>query len=125
MMPLTIACMLAAAVPEARARIAVDAGVKGAPVSRNLFGKFTEHLGRNVYLGMWSQILPNPEFARTETFGDEGRTVAMRGRAAEEFGVTDSGGELAPFWWGDGHATVQATEHDGRDSHTRCAQQHR
>lgn len=121
MMPLTIACMLAAAVPEARARIAVDAGVKGAPVSRNLFGKFTEHLGRNVYLGMWSQVLPNPEFARTETFGDEGRTVTMRRRAAEEFDVTDSGGELAPFWWVDGDATVQANEHGGRSTQTVTA----
>lgn len=34
------------------------------PVSKRLFGKFTEHLGQNVYNGIYSQILFNP------TFGD-------------------------------------------------------
>jgi len=32
------------------------------PISKYLFGKFTEHLGRNVYRGMWAQILQNPSF---------------------------------------------------------------
>ncbi len=33
------------------------------PVNRLLFGKFTEHLGRNIYNGMWAQILQNSSFA--------------------------------------------------------------
>ncbi len=32
------------------------------PISKYLFGKFTEHLGRNIYRGMWAQILENPSF---------------------------------------------------------------
>ena len=38
------------------------------PVSRRLFGKFSEHLGTNVYNGMWSQILRNPGFEDEEKF---------------------------------------------------------
>lgn len=36
-----------------------------------LFGKFTEHLGRNVYHGIWAQVLVNPGFepARHFLFG--------------------------------------------------------
>ena len=32
-------------------------------VNRLLFGKFTEHLGRNIYNGMWAQALQNTSFA--------------------------------------------------------------
>lgn len=32
-------------------------------VNRLLFGKFTEHLGRNIYNGMWAQVLQNTSFA--------------------------------------------------------------
>ncbi|MCX7014298.1 MAG: hypothetical protein NTW86_17395 [Candidatus Sumerlaeota bacterium] len=40
------------------------------PLSRRLFGKFTEHLGTNVYGGAWAQMLFNPVFAPLELFGD-------------------------------------------------------
>ncbi len=58
---LTISC--AAASAPAEARIAIDASVRARPISRYLFGKFTEHLGTNVYQGAWAQIVVNPEFA--------------------------------------------------------------
>src|SRR5215210_4914560 len=32
------------------------------PITPYLLGKFTEHLGRNIYRGMWAQILVNPGF---------------------------------------------------------------
>ena len=39
------------------------------PVSRHLYGKFTEHLGTNVYNGMWAQILRNTGFEPGDYFG--------------------------------------------------------
>ena len=48
-----------------RASVSVDPTVRSEhPVSALLFGKFCEHLGRNIYQGMEAQILFNP------TFGD-------------------------------------------------------
>jgi len=48
-----------------RASLSVDPAVRSDhPVSALLFGKFCEHLGRNIYQGMEAQILYNP------TFGD-------------------------------------------------------
>ncbi len=124
MMPLTFACLLAASPPDARARIAVDASIQGAPVSRNLFGKFTEHLGRNVYLGMWAQIVANPEFGPSERFGDVDRTTAMRQRDAEALGITDAeraGENVAPLWWIDGDVACEPTTSEGRDTQTALA----
>ena len=40
-----------------------------APVSRLLYGKFTEHLGTNVYNGAWAQILRNTGFEPGDYFG--------------------------------------------------------
>lgn len=48
----------------ATARLKLDRDSRGEPVEPELFGKFTEHLGINVYHGMDAQILFNP------TFGD-------------------------------------------------------
>jgi len=42
----------------------------GPPISRALFGKFTEHLGRNVYGGAWAQALENPGFEPQERWGN-------------------------------------------------------
>jgi len=39
------------------------------PISRLLFGKFTEHLWRNIYHGMWAQVLVNPGFESWPPFG--------------------------------------------------------
>ena len=45
-------------------RIAINATHRASrPVNRLLFGKFTEHLGHNIYNGMWAQILQNTSFA--------------------------------------------------------------
>jgi alpha-L-arabinofuranosidase len=46
----------------AQVSIRVDASKKEAPISRNIFGLFTEHLGSNVYGGAWAQEVENPEF---------------------------------------------------------------
>jgi alpha-N-arabinofuranosidase len=46
----------------AQVHITVDASKKEAPISRNIFGLFTEHLGKNVYQGAWAQMVENPEF---------------------------------------------------------------
>ena len=42
------------------------------PVSPYLFGKFTEHLGSNIYNGMWAQILGNTGFEPGEHFDPRG-----------------------------------------------------
>ena len=57
-----VICLLFAQVAFNQVDIAVDAGQKEAPISRNLFGLFTEHLGSNVYGGAWAQEIENPEF---------------------------------------------------------------
>ncbi len=45
------------------AKVDIYAGKRAEkPVSRYLYGKFAEHLGRNIYGGMWAQILNNPGF---------------------------------------------------------------
>jgi alpha-L-arabinofuranosidase len=46
----------------AQVQITIDASKKEAPISRNLFGLFTEHIGKNVYQGAWAQEVENPEF---------------------------------------------------------------
>lgn len=42
-------------------------------ISPRLFGKFTEHLGRNVYHGIWAQVLVNPGLEPTRFFQYGGR----------------------------------------------------
>ncbi|HAK97681.1 MAG TPA: hypothetical protein DCM87_22510 [Planctomycetes bacterium] len=57
----------------------VDAARRAArPVSRLLYGKFTEHLGRNVYHGMWAQTVCNPGFEDVKHFG-RSREEALNG----------------------------------------------
>jgi len=48
------------------------------PVSKYLFGKFTEHLGRNIYEGMWAQILKNPSFEPCNFFGKDNAVLEQR-----------------------------------------------
>ena len=55
--------------PETRSRLDVWADRPARrPISRYLFGKFTEHLGANVYNGIWAQILRNPGFEAADKF---------------------------------------------------------
>lgn len=52
-----------------RCRLDVDPAHRAAePIPRLLFGKFTEHLGRNIYNGQWAQVLRNPSFERWNYF---------------------------------------------------------
>ncbi len=46
------------------------------PISPLLFGKFTEHLGRNVYHGIWAQVLVNPGFEPAGPFLFGGRPAS-------------------------------------------------
>lgn len=96
---------LGGAIPLA-ATIEVDAAEQAAPISRNLFGKFTEHLGRNVYLGMWAQVVPNPEFAPSSTWPEPERLVRQVNRYFEEFelsGPVPKG--IAAYWSATGSIT--------------------
>jgi len=63
-----------------------------------LFGKFTEHLGRNIYNGMWSQVLRNPEFEPRSILGPP----AGQRREEQETDV----GDPALYWvrYGEGEA---------------------
>lgn len=100
----------------ATGRIELDAERRGSRISRNLFGKFTEHLGRNVYQGMWAQIVVNPEFAPASRWPNAEVLRRRLENAALQFGL--DGLENAPatgvaaFWVGEG---VQAhLESSGR-----------
>ena len=81
----------------------------GRPLSRGLYGKFTEHLGRNVYNGIWAQILVNPGFEGPEKFLDArggGRPLsavadrlAWQERAMGIAGLREGFGKgVAPYW---------------------------
>lgn len=87
-------------------------------VRPELFGKFSEHLGRNVYNGMSAQILSNPTFGRWHFGADEssvdGGTLSESTREAmhehiEEHARVDDLPDARPlveayddglaFWW--------------------------
>ncbi len=86
----------------AQVSIEVDASVRAKPVSRNLFGKFTEHLGRNVYQGAWAQLVVNPEFAPASLWPNGEVLMRRLQTASAEFGqetlVEDSRFGMAAFW---------------------------
>lgn len=54
------------AVPDDEAEIVLDPTRSGEPVDERLFGKFCEHLGRNIANGMHAQVLINPTFGPWE-----------------------------------------------------------
>ncbi len=99
-----LACGLLAAAGLVRAQttIEVDAPVLAKPISRNLFGKFTEHLGRNVYQGAWAQLIVNPEFAPAALWPNRDALVRRLKAASEEFGqetlLRDSRFGVAAHW---------------------------
>ncbi|MFW6046918.1 MAG: alpha-L-arabinofuranosidase C-terminal domain-containing protein [Candidatus Woesearchaeota archaeon] len=47
---------------EKEAEINIETNIKGKRVSERLFGAFVEHLGNNVYDGIWAQIFKNGGF---------------------------------------------------------------
>ena len=81
------------------------------PISRYLYGKFTEHLGRNIYGGMWAQILNNPGFEGRGFWGSDFEDVKLRmehhARRSGTPSLMDSYDKgIAPFWlsYGSGDA---------------------
>jgi len=42
--------------------ITIDAGKKGHPVSKYIYGQFIEHLGRCIYGGIWAEMLEDRKF---------------------------------------------------------------
>lgn len=69
--------------------IAVDCARRAEqPVNRLLYGKFAEHLGRNIYHGMWAQLVHNPGFATADMWGSN------RARMA----ATQADAGLPPRW---------------------------
>jgi alpha-N-arabinofuranosidase len=81
------------------------------PVSRYLYGKFTEHLGRNIYNGMWAQVLQNPGFEGWHFWGSDYEDVSRRmSHFAERLGMTDImesyNQGIAPWWLAYGRGDV-------------------
>ena len=99
--------------PSDRVEIQIYANEKAEnPVSRYLYGKFTEHLGRNIYNGMWAQILQNPGFEGWHFWGSDFEDMSRRIRHfAERLGMTnvmesyDKG--IAPWWLSYGKGDVR------------------
>ncbi|MBT5875411.1 MAG: hypothetical protein HOH43_18465 [Candidatus Latescibacteria bacterium] len=95
----------------ASATIIADQHV-GPQISRGLFGKFTEHLGRNVYGGAWAETIENPWFASIETWPNPDHIRQQLISLADEHDMADKDSVphpgLAPFWMpkGDIRATL-------------------
>ncbi|MBD3183052.1 hypothetical protein GF312_12225 [Candidatus Poribacteria bacterium] len=89
----------------------------GKPITRNLYGKFTEHLGRNIYGGMWAQILQNPGFEGWKYWGRDSEDRKKRIRHyTGRFGLPDIAENYekntAPWWipYGRGDIDYQMNE---------------
>lgn len=105
--------------PAAGATITIDSSTVSPAVSRRLFGKFTEHLGTNVYEGMWAQLCANPEFAPASRWPkpqDATRLISIfaKGRSMPELEQGPKQG-LAPLWAGEGVESAEVVTVDGRD----------
>jgi len=57
------------------------------PVSRLLYGKFCEHLGANIYNGIWAQVLRNPGFEPWHFFGNDAQIAHKIAGLEREFQV--------------------------------------
>ncbi|OIP05717.1 MAG: hypothetical protein AUJ96_10255 [Armatimonadetes bacterium CG2_30_66_41] len=92
-------------------RVAVDPTKREPrPVSRLLYGKFTEHLGRNIYNGMWAQVLRNPGFESWRYFAESKDALAGRYRHVQpgvpaQLPSTDPD-KLAAWWMPYGRGEV-------------------
>ncbi len=67
------------------AEIDVYAGDAHESIAKELFGKFAELMGRNIYHGMWAQILKNPSFEPFNFFADKTSTLTERLERARYF----------------------------------------
>lgn len=90
-------------------RVVVDARQKSEPISRYLFSKFTEHIGKNVYQGAWAQVVENPEFVSVDVWPKRGtdHPVINQVKRAETIfqleKLTDDSREgIAAFWQSSG-----------------------
>ncbi len=93
-------------------------GKEQRPVSRLLFGKFTEHLGRNVYGGAWAQLIANPEFASPAAWPNRAELLRRLQTAGQDFhlpalpsALADDG---APWWVPEGDLKLGLEERRGR-----------
>ncbi len=86
-----------------RSSIEIHAGTTAPkPIPDFLFGKFTEHLGFNIYNGMWAQVLKNPEFAPAETLGrdiEKGHWLRQMDRRPEYRGIVDAVSRKVALYW--------------------------
>lgn len=74
----------------------------GPSISRLLFGKFTEHLGRNVYGGAWAETIENPWFAPVDAWSKPDVQRQRLQNFGAEYGLPDMGDApdagLAAYW---------------------------
>lgn len=88
--------------PTPTVQITVFPAKQREPISRYLFGKFTEHLGRNVYQGAWAQIVVNPEFAPASLWPSQPVLEKRLEEAARVFRlpelVQDASHHVPAFW---------------------------
>ncbi|NOZ04591.1 MAG: hypothetical protein GXO92_08350 [FCB group bacterium] len=82
------------------------------PLSRYLYGKFTEHLGQNVYHGLWAQILINPSFEGWHFWGSKKDYKRRMSYYAEWVKIPKSDviesyeRGVAPFWMAYGEGDI-------------------
>ncbi|UCD29572.1 MAG: hypothetical protein JSV03_03580, partial [Planctomycetota bacterium] len=88
-----------------QATISVDTSRATRPISRRLFGKFTEHLGRNIYHGMWAQVLRNPGFEDWPYFFANEKKMNQARKQTEDYGKPWPKG-LAAHWLPEGSGEV-------------------
>ncbi|MFV0590114.1 MAG: hypothetical protein ACK5M7_01900 [Draconibacterium sp.] len=117
-----ISSMLIVQVPFAQVKVIVDANKTEAPISRNLFGLFTEHLGSNVYGGAWAQVVENPEFVSADYWPvrDYGSLMERKlERFQKDFKiqtiVDDSKNGFAAYWASSGNLKGRLLKDGSRD----------
>lgn len=93
--------------------IRVDPSRTGPPISRRLFGKFTEHLHRNIYHGMWAQVVRNPGFEEWKYFFSSDEAMNRARQAASRAGRPWPQG-LAAHWLPEGAGDVVRSLDDDR-----------
>jgi len=107
MAPRIVLLALAATAAFAQLRLEIDPSKQSKPISRRLFGKFTEHLGRNVYQGAWAQSVANPEFAPLKRWPNP-EALNRRLDSPPVDGV-------APFWTASGATSARHLREGVRD----------
>ena len=87
-------------------------------VDRRLFGKFTEHLGQNVYGGAWAQLLSNPGFAPASAWPDRSALLQRLQEAGPGLGLPGLASalvdDLPPWWLATGDLRLRREERRGR-----------